>query len=155
MRSSNWFKAESPDDSSDSVVVSFASHWESKIVAGEVSLVFRRRFPKSFQAKRMYLYVGSPRSSLVGVAAIERTEDFSLEDALAECESAAISQVELEKYFKGYEKIGGYHLSDICFFEDALSLAYVSEETGFTPPQSFVRVSKDADQWLMTHGLRK
>ena len=126
MRGSNWFKADSVDNSSDSIVVSFSNHWEEKLESGIVKLVFRRRFPKSFHAKKVYLYVGSPRSSFIGVADIESVEAFSFQKALEERENAAISEGDLEKYFKGYEEIGGYRLSKIRLFETPLALRYVS-----------------------------
>jgi len=151
MSNSNWFKANSDDNSSGSIVVSFSSHWEDKLRSGEVSLVFRRRFPKSFTAKKLYIYIGSPESKLIGVANIDSIDLFSLQQAFKQRDRAAISKSELEQYFKGYEEVGGYWLSDISLFDNPLSFQYVNDQTGFTPPQSFVRVSSKANQWLDKH----
>jgi predicted transcriptional regulator len=141
------------DTSSDSIVVSFSSHWEQNLIAGKINLILRRRVPKSFNAKKMYLYIGSPKSSFIGVADIKSVEALSFEEALKELENAAISKAELEQYFQGYNEVGGYRISDIRLFLKPLSLQYVSEETGFSPPQSFVRVSSAADSWMEKHGL--
>ena len=155
MNSFNWFTAKSPENASNSIVVSFSSHWEEQLFSRYISLVFRRRVPISFEAKRLYVYLGSPRSHIIGVANINCVEFFSIESALRNLDYAAISREELNNYFRGYEEIGGYRLSKIDFFMSTLTFPYLNAETGFVPPQSFLRVSAEADRWLMKHSLEK
>lgn len=153
MRDSNWFKGESSEHCSNSVVVSFSDRWQPHLRENRIKLVFRRRVPKTFEANTMFLYIGSPTSSLIGVAHISRIEHLSRIEATSEIRDACISEKELNEYFEGYSEIGAYRISDIRLFKEDLPLKHLKQEAGFSPPQSFVRVSKGANEWLMGHAL--
>lgn len=153
MRDTNWFKGESSEDYSKSVVVSFSDRWRPLLRENRIKLVLRRRVPKTFEANTMFLYVGSPTSCVIGVARISRIDHLSRIEANSEMQDACISEKEIFEYFKGYSEIGAYRISNIRFFKEDLSLKYLRREAGFSPPQSFVRISKKANDWFMGHAL--
>ena len=153
MRDTNWFKGESPEHYSKSVVVSFSDRWRPFLRENRIKLVLRRRVPKTFVANTMFLYIGSPTSCVIGVASILRIEHLSRIEANSEMQGACISEKEIAEYFEGYSEIGAYRISNIRFFKEDLPFKFLKREAGFSPPQSFVRISKQANDWFMGHAL--
>ena len=151
MRDSNWFKGESSEHYSGSIVVSFSTAWQKRNNLQAASLVFRKRVPTTFSVRKMYLYIGSPHSRIVGFASVTSIDKYTLSEALAARGRANISELDLVQYFGRSETIGGYNIGLITEFSEPLLLPYLKREAGFVPPQSFVRVSKEAEKWLMQH----
>ena len=144
----NWFKADTPDDRSQDILVSFSSRWNDLLRNGSINLVFRRRYPKTLGAKRMFIYVGSPYSEIIGFSIIKDIKPMTFTEGIRLLDKAQITKPELEMYFQGYSSVGGYRVSKITLFDSPVSLQTLRGESGFSPPQSFVFLSKRASIWL-------
>ena len=123
-----------------SVVYSFFQKWEGPIRSGEVQIFFRKRFP-SQKPERVYFYIGSPTSSLIGSAAVEKIEQISKKDALSRAEQGCISRAELDRYIGDREAVGAIFLADLRLFKQPVLLSDVQERIGLLPPQNFQKLS--------------
>jgi predicted transcriptional regulator len=153
MSERNWFKATSPANRSGDILVSFDAKWLQVFTQGSVESIVRRRYPKSFAPRRMYLYIGSPHSCLIGFVNINGLRSIAPQDAEQIISSTNLTTNELNSYFAGYERIGCYAVSPVALFRSALSLDTLRVASGFSPPQSFVALSRRASDWLAQQEL--
>lgn len=103
----------------------------------------------------MYIYVGSPHSEIIGRAEIKSIQLLDYDHAVTLSESAHLTKEELIAYFGSYRMIGCYTIGKIELAKLPLSLAKLHEQSGFHPPQSFVRASLGASRWLETKNWKK
>ncbi|MGO9772270.1 MAG: hypothetical protein ACLPSW_22515 [Roseiarcus sp.] len=129
------------DRPAGSVVYSFFQKWERPIRSGEVQIFFRKRFP-SQKPERVYFYIGSPTSALIGSAAVEKLENIEKKDALFRAEQGCISRDELDRYIGDRETVGAFYLVDFRLFKHPVSLKRIHEKIGLLPPQNFQKLSK-------------
>jgi predicted transcriptional regulator len=162
MSPNNWFKASSPAERSGDILVSFDSHWHDLLREGTIEYVVRRRYPKAFSPRRMFFYVGAPHSELIGVSSIKQLRAINFKAGLRILGKSGLTRRDLESYLSGYPEIGCYDVSRITLFKQALSLEALRSRSGFSPPQSFVALSRRASDWLdqqdmidLPHGGRK
>lgn len=153
MSEHNWFKAKSPTERSGDILVSFDSKWRHLLKGRTIEYVVRRRYPKSFSPRRMYLYVGSPHSELIGFANVNELRTITLKEGLQILGKTSLTKRELDSYFGGYEEIGCYTVSPTTLFKQPLSLDVLRTRSGFSPPQSFVALSERASDWLAQEQL--
>ena len=148
MSKRNWFRADSLDERSGDILVSFDSKWRDRLKSRVIEYVLRRRYPKSFSPRRMYLYVGAPHSELIGFVHVNALRTISLNEGIRILANTGLTTRELESYFTGYEDLGCYAVSPATFFKQPLSLETLRTGSGFSPPQSFVALSQRASDWL-------
>lgn len=148
MSERNWFKADSIAERSGDILVSFDSKWRDLLMGNSIEYIVRRRYPKSFSPRRMYLYVGSPHSELIGFADIGQLRTITFNEGLQVLGEAGLTRYDLDSYFSGYEGLGCYALSGTTIFKQPLSLEALRSHSGFSPPQSFVALSQRASDWL-------
>lgn len=144
----NWFKANSPDDRSGDILVSFSNEWFKRIDGRDISAVFRRRTPRAFTTNRLFIYLGSPASCLVGFANVRELLEIDLNGALALAKQAGLIETDIRNYFSGRDTIGCYRIGEIFLFNKVIPLIKLRKSAGFTPPQSFLFLSKKASHWL-------
>lgn len=133
---------------SKAIVVSFDDKWRNPLDEKQVRCIFRKRAPRNWTPKYIYMYIGSPTSSL-----IERCEILSLEwlrvsEALALANTGHISEPELRSYAAGYENIAVYHIKTIQMFKRPLSYSFLKQRFSFSPPQSFFALSEVGQKQL-------
>jgi predicted transcriptional regulator len=148
MSKHNWFKATSPSDRSGDILVSFDSKWRDSLSGSAIRDVVRRRYPKSFSPRRMYLYVGAPDSVLIGFADVNEVRTITRKDGIKLLARTGLTRREFDSYFAGYEILGCYAVSRTTLFKQPLSLEFLRSRSGFSPPQSFVALSQRASDWL-------
>ena len=90
-----WFKAETIEERSGDILVPFSSSWIKKIERPDFSVVFRKKIPSADPPKRMFIYVGSPSSKIVGYAPIRETKKIRKEDALELADKAALNRLDI------------------------------------------------------------
>ncbi len=138
----NKLKALAADEHSGDVVVSFSSKWKDALVEGEIEVVFRKRIPVKFSPKRMVIYIGSPECELFGTADIVEASFVDKRKAMSLAEKGKISKAELENYIGNLSEVGVYKISNICQFNQPISMSELKDKYGFNPPQSFFSISK-------------
>ncbi len=138
----------SPSAQSDSVVVSFDSKWLEPLVAGDVHSVIRRRFPKARTPIWLYAYVNSPVSGLVCRSRIVAIDSLTLSDALGQASNLLLSSDEIRDYFGEYEHLGRYELGRAEVFGHTLGVNRLREAGRFFPPQSFLYLSRDGEDFV-------
>ena len=148
MSERNWFKADSIAERSRDILVSFDSKWRDLLMGHSIECIVRRRYPKSFSPRRMYFYVGSPHSELIGFADVNDLRTITFNEGLQILGKTGLTRRELDSYFSGYEGLGCYALSRTTIFKQSLSLETLRTRSGFSPPQSFVALSQRASDWL-------
>lgn len=139
----NQLKMTNATDASESIVVSFEAKWDQPLRKNEVSVVFRKRGPRNFTPKYIYVYVGSPVCALTGRFAVEKCERLSTKDAVALADAGAIAADELERYARDYDHLYVFTVGDFESSKKELAYSDLSEKFGFSPPQSFFVLSKD------------
>jgi predicted transcriptional regulator len=145
----------SPKSRSSEVLVTFSAKWREPLLSGSIECVLRRRYPKSLEPSRMYIYMAAPFSQVIGVSNITRLIDVSIEEAKALRDKTGIDDKELRKYFDGYESVGCYFIDNTQYFNPAISLESLRDEWSFYPPQSFVSLSQEAVSWFSTKAATK
>jgi predicted transcriptional regulator len=148
MRERNWFRADSLHERSGDILVSFDSKWLDRLRGGAVERIVRRRYPKSFSPRRMYLYVAAPHSELIGFVYVNALHTIVLNEGIRLLTKTGLTRDELESYFTGYENLGCYAVSPTTLLKPALSLEALRAGSGFSPPQNFVALSRRASDWL-------
>ncbi|TKB63230.1 MAG: hypothetical protein E8D47_13115 [Nitrospira sp.] len=148
MNKHNWFRAESPVERSGDILVSFDPQWRDLLRDSSIGFVVRRRYPKVFLPRRMFVYICAPYSELIGFCSIKKLRRINLREGLQILGQSGLTREDLEAYFLGYEEIGCYSISHISLFRTPLSLESLRNQAGFSPPQSFVSLSRRASGWL-------
>lgn len=148
MSKHNWFRAGSPVERSGDILVSFDPQWHDLLGDSSIDYVVRRRYPKAFSPRRMFVYIGAPYSELIGFCAIKNLREITLKQALGLLPRSGLTREDLEAYFLGYREIGCYSISHVSLFRTPLSLEILRSRSGFSPPQSFVSLSCRASSWL-------
>jgi len=122
------------------VIYSFKHRWLEPLKNGKVKLFFRKRVP-SIKPKRIYLYVGTPVSSIIGWANVLELQRVSSEVAFNMAPEGAIDSEDLEGYLNGSQSVGVIHLGKPHFFSKPLNVSAVRRIFNFHPPQNFVQIS--------------
>jgi predicted transcriptional regulator len=144
----NTLKATCPEDSSDSIVISFDGKWLDPLRRSELSLVFRKRGPKNIVPRFIYVYIGSPHCLLLGRLAVTRYELLSTRSALQHTAKAGLTADELAQYLKGYDTVAAFTVGHIHKTATTTSLQRLAATFGFTPPQSFFVLSHNGRRLL-------
>jgi len=126
--------------STGSIIVSFASRWRDPINDKNIKVFFRRRGPVR-TPKRVLIYLGSPISSIVAVAEVEKLERIDLKAALSMADLGCISEDELRSYIRCDQIVTAVFLGDQKNFENPLSITDVRKVMNFHPPQNFIQIN--------------
>ena len=144
----NKLKMTTVADSSNSLVVSFVPKWLEPLLNNTVSVVFRKRGPRNIVPECMYIYIGWPKSSLIGRARIHKLEWMPSQDALTLAPKGQISSDELCRYAAGYESLAVFSIGAFEAAANRLTLGVLSSRFGFSPPQSFLVLSNQGQRQL-------
>jgi predicted transcriptional regulator len=133
-------KAVGQDEQSDAIVVSFAPHWQEPLLKG-VSVVIRKRFPKTVRPKWLYAYVNSPISAILGRAEIVSIDEISKAYAMGLQEELGMHAEDIAEYFGNLATIGCYRLGVMQPAVHPATLAKLSAKLIYYAPQSFFVLS--------------
>lgn len=123
------------------VIYSFKGKWLEAILNGDVRAFFRKRFPKE-KPKRVYLYIGSPISAIIGWSEVYSLDRVETSIALNMSEDGAIHRSELSEYLDGSTSVGVFKIGEINHFENYLSVSDVCRVFNFHPPQNFMQIQQ-------------
>lgn len=123
------------------VIYSFKGKWLEPILNGHVGTFFRKRFPKE-KPDRVYLYIGSPTSAIIGWAEVISLNRAETSIAISMSEDGAIDRSELSEYLNGATSVGVFKLGKINLFDNYLSVSDVRRVFNFHPPQNFVQIDE-------------
>lgn len=130
-----------PINKEKNVIYSFKGKWLEPILNGDVRVFFRKRFPKE-KPDRVYLYVGSPTSAIIGWAEVHSLSRVEAGVAINMSKYGAIDRSELSKYLDGSEFVGVFEIGEINIFRKKLSVSDVRHVFNFHPPQNFVQIDE-------------
>lgn len=147
-------KASKLAESSESIIMSFDSRWINALVSQQVHTVFRKRGPQKIQINEIFVYLGSPVSSIVGVLPVEVHQVLPIEKCLPLSDSGAISTTELISYSGKYNNLHVFKVGPYEEVSELFSLSELKSKYRFYPPQSFLILSVDGRNDL-THNLFK
>lgn len=148
MSNSISFKSQTVAERSGDILVSFSSRWAVRLRGNFPKYVFRRRVPNSFAPIRVFIYLASPVSQIIGSFSVKKIQQLALADALNLAGDAQIDTEELIAYFHGYDKMGCYIVEKSVLFVRPISLLELREHFDFFPPQSFVALSAESSNWI-------
>ena len=103
-------KAQSKEDRSNSIVVSFGSNWLGRMASGEISAVIRKRGPVSGFPSFMYIHVNSPVGGICARAKINSVSRIALDDARGLSCEIGLSGEEISNYFSGGVEVFCYRI---------------------------------------------
>ncbi len=135
-------KAIGKSDSSRSIVVSFGPHWEPSLRGNQIGAVFRKRGPKAFTPDYLFVYLGTPTSTLIGRMAVESFGFLPVSEALALADVGGLSRSELRDYAYDYRSLAVFRVGSFEPAPSPLRLAELATAYGFHPPQSFLCLSE-------------
>jgi predicted transcriptional regulator len=141
-------KATDRKSRSDSILVSFHSRWEKPFLQNQIRVIFRKRVPTSYTPSFLYIYLNRPSSRVIARANIKKIDFVGLDEALKLSKKAAITTNELKSYMTGRDDVGMYFLKSVELATKPFSLEEMRENMRFTPPQSFVILSKNANNMI-------
>lgn len=134
-------KANSSKDTSNAIVVSFASRWQSALAAREVHLFFRKRGPRAVTPEWVYVYVGAPASALIGRFRLRQHVQLDAHRALELAGEGGLTPEELLNYLGGSSHVDAFFVDELELAPRACPLAKLKEQYKFDPPQSFLFLS--------------
>jgi|GEM_PF-2291905 len=126
-----------------SVIYSFKGKWLEPLRNGKVRIFFRKRFPR-VTPQRVYFYVGSPTSAVIGWATVSDMKRIASNAALSMTADGAINAKELEEYLLNTDSVGVFMLSQQHLFKNPLTISDLRSVFNFHPPQNFVQISGDS-----------
>jgi predicted transcriptional regulator len=142
------FRAQSNQDRSGDILISFSSRWGKILRRHNVKYIFRRKYPRSFVPRRGFIYVAAPFSQILGSFTVANIRPISFPESATIAGEGRISTSELRNYFEGYESIGCYTIELLNLFIEPISLVEIREMFTFFPPQSFVSLSSASSDWI-------
>lgn len=137
-------KATTPEEQSDSIVVSFASDWHQPLLNKSFSAVIRKRVPKTVKSHWLYFHINAPVCAICARSEILRIDEIDLKTALSLSDSLALSPNDITLYFGAEKFIGCYKLGRIFFTKHALTKEAICKRLTYHPPQSFFILSRAA-----------
>ena len=127
------------------VIVSIRPNYASQILNGQKTVELRRKFPSTSATGALALiYSSSPVQAIVGYATISDVVELSIGQIWRQYgKSACIDRVDFFHYFEGLNRGFVILLSNVRALQKQLSVAHLSKEYGFVPPQSFRYLDED------------
>jgi predicted transcriptional regulator len=135
--------SKSSKNSFQAIVVSFHHKWIQDLQQNQISVVFRKRGPRSFQPKWIYVYACAPISAIIGRLEIKKYDWLSVEEALKLTIEGRIEKNELLSYAQDYESLAVFTVGAFKSAKRPLSRIFLNGKYGFHPPQTFLRLSLD------------
>ena len=129
-------------DGSSSILIPFDQKWEEPIREQRILVVFRKRGPKTVSPECIFVYIGSPKSSLIGRFQVETFSFLPLENAVKLATSGGLTEADLRAYAGDYRDLAVFKVKAFEPASTPLSLSQLSSDYGFYPPQSFLRLSE-------------
>lgn len=134
-------------EKSTAVIYSFKEKWKELLEKGEISVFFRKRPPKR-KCERVYIYVGSPTSSIVGWAVVNEIRISNPASALEFAQQGKIEIQELKEYLEGAKEVGLIFIGKPVLFDKPVRVSEIRKIFNFYPPQNFVRVPQQACEMM-------
>ena len=136
-------KATIHDEISDGIIISFYSKWEPLLASGAVHCVFRKRGPRKMIPRWIYVYAGIPIKAIVGRLLVEKIEVLSIEESMRHLTKGAITEEEFSRYAAGYKELFVFTVANYQAAKKAADLENLKNRYGYSPPQSFLVLSKE------------
>ena len=137
-------KAETPENRSDAIVVSFDNIWYAPLHRHGFSAIIRKRVPTRFKPSWIYFHINAPKSAICARAPLKRIDHVDLKSVIDMKEFLGLSRDEIIKYVGPSASIGVYILERIDLAPVEVSINQLAEHLIYHPPQSFFALSTPA-----------
>ena len=141
-------KALTAESRSDAIVVSFGANWFDRLKQRSFCAVIRKRTPRTFIPRWMYIHVNAPKSSICARARIASIEVIPKQMALMMTRDLDLSEEKISAYIGGSSTVGLYRLNDISFPGAEVTAGEIDEHVVYYAPQSFFAVSREGKRVL-------
>jgi len=131
-----------------SVIYSFKSRWLEDIQSGRIGVFFRKRGPAR-NPKKVFIYAGSPISSIVAVADVEGMEDVNLDRSLELADLGKISDEELKSYIGSDGSVKAIFLTNHQMLKRPLGINELRKIFNFHPPQNFMQIPSEVEKAIL------
>ena len=144
------FKCVDTNETYEDILVSFHSKWLEHFLSKKISYVFRKRIPITFKPNKLFIYLTNPHKMVIGYSKIKYVFYANKAEGYNYLEKACLDSEEYRKYVDVNDEIGVYEVEHIKIAKKHLTLNYIRKTfLKFAPPQSFVKISKEATDFLM------
>jgi len=141
-------KAETIDEQSDGIVVSFASAWRQPLLKKKFKAVIRKRIPKTIKPRWLYFHINSPLGAICARSEILSILELSPTQARARAQEFALSAKAVDDYVSDDISIGCYELGQITTAIRDLTSEELNQHMTYHPPQSCLILSLTAKQLI-------
>jgi hypothetical protein len=141
-------KANSVEDQSDGIVVSFGAEWHQPLLLGKFKAVIRKRVPKTVNPTWLYFHINAPVSAICARAEILAIRQLTPAQARAKANAIALGPAAVDANTAGDSRIGCYELGKITLARQNLSSDFLNERMIYRPPQSFFVLSCIAQEMI-------
>jgi len=131
----------SPTDPSNAIILSFAGENLDSIIAGRLSVVFRKMGPTAFTPDLVYAYVGSPTSAIVAKFQVESWNRQPLEIALRLAKQGHLTKEYLRSYANGQTDLIVITARSFQVAKHPLKLKKLTDDYDFWPSSTFMPLS--------------
>ncbi|MDT3684028.1 MAG: hypothetical protein RO009_03165 [Pseudorhodoplanes sp.] len=133
-------------EQSNAIVVSFDAKWHRSLLGGTLGAVIRKRVPKERSFDWLYFHVNSPISAICGRVRIDKITMITLQQAIRLAEQLNLPPDAIAQYVGHDGRVGCYHLGSFQIPSVALHRSTLTERVKYSPPQSFLILSKSAKE---------
>lgn len=135
-------KAVNKEDISDGIIISFHSKWQSLLMSSSVNCIFRKRGPRQMIPRWIYVYVATPIKALTGRLPVKKVEIIPIKECVNYTSKGAITEEQLVQYANDYKELFVFHVGKYQSAVRNADFAFLSSHYKFSPPQSFLLLSK-------------
>ncbi len=132
----------------NSVIYSFKSRWLESIQSGQIGVFFRKRGPAK-RPKRIFIYAGSPISSIIAFADVAQMKDVDLDRSLELANLGKISNDELNSYVGSDGNVKAIFLTNHQMLQRSLGINELRKIFNFHPPQNFMQISSEVEKKIL------
>jgi len=144
-----------PEDPSNAIILSFAGEWDVPLRSQEVSVVFRKSGPSAFVPDQMFAYIAAPVSAITAKMRVESSVFMPIDEAVAYCDAARLTEDALREYAKDYAEVLVFHIADIEPATKPISRVLLTEQFDFWPSSTYIPLSSTGVATLETLGFMR
>lgn len=141
-------KAQTVEERSDAIIVSFNSGWRQRLLDKEFSLIIRKRIPTTSAPKWLYFHLNAPISAICARAEISWIGKKSLSYVMGHSTELGLERSEIKAYVGRDSTVGVYELGEIEIAPAEAKMTQIQSKLNYSPPQSFLLLSQQGQKLI-------
>lgn len=131
-----------PDDPSDSVILTWDGSWIRRIIQGSFTYEFRKTGPTKLTPTSLYAYVTLPIRAIVAKFVVVQSGQMSVGEALMHTHETLFSEAELRSYAgDAYDILYFYHLGRVEVAHTPIEFQHLHDAYDYWPSSNFFPLS--------------